>query len=322
MGAPGTGRVHAIDWTRPSDPTDVRVWDRLTGNFWLPERVPLSNDVPSWRALTDTERRLTIRVFTGLTLLDTAQATVGAVSMIADADTAQEAAVLTNMAFMESVHAKSYSAVFSTLCSSREIDEAFDWSERNAHLQRKAGIVLDRYRGDDPLARKAASVLLESFLFYSGFYLPLRFASRGVLTNTGDLIRLIMRDEAVHGYYIGHACLRGLDRAGAGARARHRAYTLALLGALFDNEVGYAHDLYDEVGWTGEVLAFMRYNANRALANLGYGPRFAAAETVVRPEILAALDPGAGESHDFFSGAGSAYVVTTPVPTEDADWEC
>ncbi|MGW0043726.1 class 1b ribonucleoside-diphosphate reductase subunit beta [Rhodococcus sp. NPDC003348] len=319
--AAGAGRAHAIDWTRPPDPTDVRVWDRLTGNFWLPERVALSNDVPSWRALTETERRLTIRVFTGLTLLDTAQATVGAVAMIADAGTAQEAAVLTNMAFMESVHAKSYSAVFSTLCSSREIDEAFDWSERNLHLQRKAGIVLDHYRGDDPLARKAASVLLESFLFYSGFYLPLRFVSRGVLTNTGDLIRLIMRDEAVHGFYIGHTCRRALDRADGRVRARHRTYTHELLQALYDNEVGYAHDLYDGVGWTGEVLPFMRFNANRALANLGYGPRFAAAECIVRPEILAALDPGAGETHDFFSGAGSAYALPTPEPTEDSDWE-
>lgn len=30
------------------------------------------------------------------------------------------------------------------------------------------------------------------------------FASRGKLTNTADLIRLIIRDEAVHGYYIGY----------------------------------------------------------------------------------------------------------------------
>lgn len=51
----------------------------------------------------------------------------------------------TNIAFMESVHAKSYSSIFSTLCSTKEIDAAFDWSERNEFLQKKAEIVLDYY---------------------------------------------------------------------------------------------------------------------------------------------------------------------------------
>ncbi|WP_332798112.1 ribonucleotide-diphosphate reductase subunit beta, partial [Xanthomonas sp. WCS2019Cala2-53] len=76
-----------------------------------------SNDIQSWATLTEDEKLLTMRVFTGLTLLDTVQATVGAVSLIPDASTPHEEAVLTNIAFMESVHAKSYSSVFSTLCS-------------------------------------------------------------------------------------------------------------------------------------------------------------------------------------------------------------
>ncbi|NLP98725.1 ribonucleotide-diphosphate reductase subunit beta, partial [Mycobacterium tuberculosis] len=147
------------------------------------------------------EKQLTMRVFTGLTMLDTIQGTVGAVSLIPDALTPHEEAVLTNIAFMESVHAKSYSQIFSTLCSTAEIDDAFRWSEENRNLQRKAEIVLQYYRGDEPLKRKVASTLLESFLFYSGFYLPMYWSSRGKLTNTADLIRLIIRDEAVHGYY-------------------------------------------------------------------------------------------------------------------------
>ena len=140
-----------------------------------------------------------MRVFTGLTLLDTIQGTVGAVSLIPDALTPHEEAVYTNIAFMESVHAKSYSSIFSTLCSTRQIDEAFSWSEENEYLQRKARIVLDYYEGDSPLKRKVASTLLESFLFYSGFYLPMYFSAHAKLTNTADVIRLIIRDEAVHG---------------------------------------------------------------------------------------------------------------------------
>ncbi|MEV0101726.1 ribonucleotide-diphosphate reductase subunit beta, partial [Nocardia sp. NPDC050789] len=152
-------RVSAINWNRVQDEKDSEVWDRLTGNFWLPEKVPVSNDIPSWNTLTANEKQLTMRVFTGLTLLDTIQGTVGAVSLIPDAITPHEEAVLTNIAFMESVHAKSYSSIFSTLCSTREIDEAFRWSEENRNLQRKAEIVLEYYNGEDPLKRKVASIL-------------------------------------------------------------------------------------------------------------------------------------------------------------------
>ncbi|MBR7559407.1 ribonucleotide-diphosphate reductase subunit beta, partial [Mycobacterium tuberculosis] len=91
------------------------------------------------------EKMLTMRVFTGLTLLDTIQGTVGAISLIPDAVTPHEEAVLTNIAFMESVHAKSYSSIFSTLTSTKEIDEAFRWSRENTYLQQKADIILSYY---------------------------------------------------------------------------------------------------------------------------------------------------------------------------------
>ncbi len=63
---------------------------------------------------------MTIRVFTGLTLLDTIQNTVGAPALMADALTPHEEAVLSNISFMEAVHARSYSSIFSTLCHSKE----------------------------------------------------------------------------------------------------------------------------------------------------------------------------------------------------------
>ena len=108
-------RTSAINWNRVQDEKDAEVWDRLTGNFWLPEKVPVSNDLPSWGTLTANEKQLTMRVFTGLTLLDTIQGTVGAVSLIPDALTPHEQAVYTNIAFMESVHALSLIHILSCM---------------------------------------------------------------------------------------------------------------------------------------------------------------------------------------------------------------
>ncbi len=314
-------RVSAINWNRLEDEKDLEVWDRLTGNFWLPEKVPVSNDIQSWATLNEAEKLMTTRVFTGLTLLDTIQGTVGAVSLIPDALTPHEEAVYTNIAFMESVHAKSYSSIFSTLISTKEIDEAFAWSEANPHLQRKAEIVLEYYRGDDPLKRKVASTMLESFLFYSGFYAPMYWSAHAKLTNTADLIRLIIRDEAVHGYYIGYKFQKGLAQESQERRDEIKAYTYDLLFELYDNEVAYTESLYDELGLTEDVKKFLRYNGNKALMNLGYEALFPKEDTAVSAGILAALSPNADENHDFFSGSGSSYVMGKAVDTTDDDWD-
>lgn len=187
----------AINWNNIQDEKDQEVWERLVGNFWVPEKVPVSNDIPTWNAMTENEQLATMRVFTGLTMLDTLQSQFGAVSLMPDAVTPHEEAVYTNIAFMEAIHAKSYSNIFMTLADTPTINEAFRWSEENANLQRKTDIILGYYQGDDPLKKKIASVILESFLFYSGFYLPFHFSSHSKLTNTADVIRLIVRDECL-----------------------------------------------------------------------------------------------------------------------------
>jgi ribonucleoside-diphosphate reductase beta chain len=310
-----------VNWNKIEDPIDLEVWNRLTANFWLPEKISVSNDIPSWESLTDKERLLTMRVFTGLTMLDTIQATVGAVSLIPDARTQHEEAVLTNIAFMESVHAKSYSSVFSTLCSTEQIDGAFLWSEENPYLQKKAEIVLRYYNGTDPLKRKIASTLLESFLFYSGFYWPMYLSSRGKLTNTADLIRLIIRDEAVHGYYIGYKFQLTYNEEWEGRREELKSYAYDLLLELYENEIKYTADLYDELGLTSDVKKFLHYNANKALMNLGFDALFPKEEIDVNPAILSSLSPNSDENHDFFSGSGSSYVMGKTEATTDDDWD-
>ncbi len=313
-------QIQAINWNRIQDEKDLEVWNRLTSNFWLPEKVPLSNDLPAWQSLDHQQQQLTIRVFTGLTLLDTIQNVIGAPGLMEDAITPHEEAVLSNISFMEAVHARSYSSIFSTLCNTADVDAAYRWSEENEALQNKAKIVLDHYRAEDPLKKKIASVFLESFLFYSGFWLPMYWSSRGKLTNTADLIRLIIRDEAVHGYYIGYKYQKALEKVDDARREELQQFAIDLLLALYENEVEYTEALYADVGWAEEVKTFLHYNANKALMNLGYEALFPSELTTVNPAILSALSPNADENHDFFSGSGSSYVMGKAVETEDEDW--
>ena len=240
---------------------------------------------------------------------------------IPDAVTPHKEAVLSNISFMEAVHARSYSSIFSTLCLTKEVDEAFRWSEENPHLQAKARLILEEYKaGSDPLKRKIASVFLESFLFYSGFYLPMYWSSRAKLTNTADLIRLIIRDEAVHGYYIGYKFQRAAEKLDEARRAELKDFAFALMFDLYDIEQKYTAELYDGIGLTEDVKAFLHYNANKALQNLGYEALFPPQACEVNPAIMAALSPDS-ENHDFFSGSGSSYVIGKAVATEDEDWD-
>lgn len=315
-----TNPIRAVNWNRMEDEKDLEVWNRLTANFWLPEKVPLSNDIPSWASLTRDEQQLTIRVFTGLTLLDTVQNTVGAISLLQDAETQHEEAVLTNIAFMEAVHARSYSSIFSTLCLTPDVDDAYRWSLENEYLQKKAGCIVAHYNGDSPLKKKIASVFLESFLFYSGFYLPMYWSSRAKLTNTADLIRLIIRDEAIHGYYIGYKFQKTLQKLKEGEQRDIRDFAVSLLLDLYEIESKYTESLYDTVGLSEDVKMFLHYNANKALMNLGFDAMFPSDICAVNPAILSALSPTSDENHDFFSGSGSSYVIGKAVATTDEDW--
>ena len=295
---------------------DLTVWDRLTANFWLDTKVAVSNDLPAWGKMTEAEKTMVKKVFASLTLLDTLQSEVGAPTLARYAATQHEEAVFNNIAFMESVHAKSYSTIFSTLCSTREIDEILRWAEEDDLLQQQVDYIRTIYKGGNPDAAKVASVFLESFLFYTGFFAPLKLASEGRLTNTADIIRLIMRDEGVHGFYIGHKFQRALPNLGD----RDQEIINGLLHSLYATELLRCQEIYDEVGWTEDVKKYLRYNANKALANLGLDPLFDAEHTQIPSYILSALDIGGTETHDFFSGSGASYVVGKTEATDDEDW--
>lgn len=65
-------------------------------------------------------------------------------------------------------------------------------------------IINEIYENGTALEKKVASVFLETFLFYSGFFTPLYYLGNNKLANVAEIIKLIIRDESVHGTYIGY----------------------------------------------------------------------------------------------------------------------
>ena len=85
---------------------------------------------------------------------------------------------------------------------------------------------------------------------------------------------MIIRDESIHGYYIGYKFQQRFKALSRAEQDELLGDTIDLLMELYENEITYTRDIYDELGWAEDVQAFLRYNANKALMNLGFDAVF------------------------------------------------
>ena len=268
-------KIHkAVNWNKEDDNFTQAFWEQNVKQFWLPEEISVSKDLKNWNELSERERTLYKRVLAGLTLLDTKQGNNGIPSMMSLTENFQRKAVLSFMGTMEEIHAKSYSSIFTTLLSNREIDELFDWIETEETLQRKAELILEQYENTKDekslYLSMVTSVFLESFLFYSGFFYPLFLAGQGKMVASGEIISLILRDESLHGKYIGLLAQEKYNAFSDEVKKELDEKMYEIFNKLMENEMNYTKLIYAESGMENEVINFLKYNANRALENLGF----------------------------------------------------
>lgn len=312
----------AGNWSKKDDNYSKMFILQNLKQFWLPEEVSLTNDVLTWKKLTEEEKDTYSKVLAGLTLLDTIQGDVGMNNIAEHTESHQKKAVFTFMGGMENaVHARSYSNIFLTLESSQRINELFEWIKDNPHLQKKGALIKKYYTSINSSYSLAqamvASVALESFLFYSGFFYPLYMAGQGKLVGSGEIINLIIRDESIHGVYVGLNYKELLSELTEEQRKELEVFTKDIFKELLDNEIAYARELYDQVGLAIEVIDFVKYNANKALENLGYDGIFEHDD--INPIVLNGLNVGK-KTHDFFSVKGDSYKKATVTPIKDEDF--
>ncbi|MCS1350924.1 class 1b ribonucleoside-diphosphate reductase subunit beta [Mechercharimyces sp. CAU 1602] len=304
--------LKAVNWNREEDQMSLMFYRQQILQFWTEEEIVLSSDLNTWNELSSTEKETYKRVLGGLTLLDTQQGGEGMPLLTTHVEGLQKKAVLALFGAMEQIHAKSYSSIFTTLVTEEENDEIFRWVEQHPLLQKKAGLILKYYHAllkpeaskEEVYLAMVASVFLESFLFYSGFFYPLYLAGQGKLTASGEIISLILRDEAIHGVYTGLLAQELLAQMPE-KQARLRAEVSALLEELYEVERAYTAELYDSIGLTDEVIQYVEYNANKALMNLGLDPVFA--DPTINPIVENGIKTDT-KTHDFFSTKGNGYV--------------
>lgn len=330
------------NWDTPDDEFTQSFYDQNLSQFWRPEDIAMQPDLNVWHTLPKEVQDAYVQNLQTLTFLDTYQGDIGmpVVSRSMDGEQHQRKAVLNFMAAMENaVHAKSYSNIFMTYISKEEINQLFVWGEENEYLQQILDTIVGYYRELDKMTYErnygvgdkfdafefsktqyramVASVFLETWLFYSGFYYPLWFYGQGKLMQAGEIINLILRDESVHGLFIGRLATQLYESFDKDTQEELAQFTHDLLLKLYEIEVLLIEEIYDKVDLSHDVKIFVRYNANKALMNLGYDPYFEYEE--VNPVVLNGLNTET-KTMDNFSMKGNGYQKMVSESLKDEDF--
>lgn len=331
------------NWNNHDDDYTQTFYEQNLSQFWRPEDISMQGDLNVWNVLSPEVKTAYAQNLLVLTFLDTYQGDIGmpVVARSLDDSEHQRKAVVNFMSAMENaVHAKSYSNIFMTYLKNDEINELFAWGDKNKHLQSiMAKIVgyyeqldrfnyLKKYQGDQvgfdqeafneaQYKAMVASVFLETCLFYSGFYYPLYFYGQGKLMQAGEIINLILRDESIHGLYIGRLAMdvyKGFSK--------EKQYALyqwveTLMISLMDDQLALTEQVYGPVDLVHDVKVFVRYNANKALMNLGFDAYFEYEE--VNPVVLNGLNTQT-KTMDNFSMKGNGYQKMKSEALKDEDF--
>jgi len=288
------------NWNGTEDTFTQQFYEQNLSQFWRPEDVSLQSDLLTWKVLNEQVKKAYSLNLLILTFLDTYQGDIGmpVVSRSMPDALHQRKAVINWMAAMENaVHAKSYSNIFMTFLSTHEIDELFEWGKKNKNLQAIMNLIVGQYETLDQMnylkkyspdkvnfseeeffiaqwKAMVASVFLETWLFYSGFYYPLYFYGQGKLMQAGEIINLILRDEAIHGLYIGKISQEIFAKLSKSKQDELTIWMQELLQKLYKEQEELSESVYDPVDLAHDVKVFVRYNCNKALMNLGFDDDF------------------------------------------------
>lgn len=135
--------------------------------------------------------------------------------------------------------------------------------------------------------------------------------NQGSVTITGN---------CVHGYYIGYKFQIAYNNSTPERQKELYDFTVNMVHDLMENEIKYTESLYDNLSLTEYVKPYLKYNANKALNNLGFENIYNHDESQPPMQILASLNPAGEENTDFFSGVPT-YVMGDVESTTDDDWD-
>jgi ribonucleoside-diphosphate reductase beta chain len=247
----------------------------MMGNFWVPEKVDLSQDVADYKKLTKHETKAFDGILSFLTFLDSIQ--TNNLPNISDWITAPEiSTILAIQTYQEAIHSQSYAYIIEGIIPTEKRNEIYDfWRkdkilfERNEYIANIYQNFIDNQTIENFVKVLIANYILEGLYFYNGFNFFYNLASRNLMLGVADEIRYINRDELTHVVLFKNMILE--------IKKEHPEFiTQELVHELFkeatEQEIKWAQHILDNhiLGINDESShAYTQYLANLLLKMLG-----------------------------------------------------
>jgi len=194
-------------------PKSYDVFNLMIKNTWVPNEVPMQEDVNQWNAdnvLTDVERRVFQRSLAFVSNLDGLQTNNLACNIIRHITSPETILAITRQTYEEALHVQSYATMVEALALDPE--EVYGLYRKDQELYEKNQAVLaavnkisDRnfetgtLENDEKFLEACiGNIILEGIYFYSAFLIFYALRRNKKMPGSAEMIQFINRDEDLH----------------------------------------------------------------------------------------------------------------------------
>lgn len=234
----------AINWDETEDRFDQITWEKLTNNFWLDTRIPLTQDKKNWQNLALPMQQQIGNMLAAAALSASFQSEVGAPALRSGRRTQQEEAVLNITTFMKSVHAKSCTTIFRALSKQKKAAGFFEWADKSHCLQAKINRLKQLYQSADPLKRRFAFLMAETFLLASQYYSIL---NQPVLQQVNKMISNLIISSLIFTNYIGYKFSQSFAELNSQQQADFKQWAAEQVNFFYQNELKFTQGNYPAI---------------------------------------------------------------------------
>ena len=182
----------------------VGLYQQMRENFWIPQKLDITQDVTDYWNLTPEERRAFDGILSYLTFLDSVQTCN--LPHIKSSITAPEISLcMAEQISQEGMHNQSYQYMIETIIPSERRANVYEFWRTDKVLRDRCEYIAGFYQRyiDSPTSENyfmahLADYMLEGMYFYNGFIFFYNLASRMLMPGSADIFKMINRDELSH----------------------------------------------------------------------------------------------------------------------------
>ncbi|ACK73681.1 Ribonucleoside-diphosphate reductase [Gloeothece citriformis PCC 7424] len=299
----------------------VGLYKQMRENFWIPERLDITQDVTDYWNLTDEERYAFDGILSYLTFLDSIQTCN--IPHLKSSVTAPEISLcMAEQISQEGMHNQAYQYMIETIIPLEKRNQVYDFWRTDKVLKARCEFIAGLYQKyiDTPSIENyfvalMADYLLEGLYFYNGFIYFYNLASRMLMPGSADIFKMINRDELSH----------------------VRLYQRIIVEAMetFPHSVEQIYEMFDtavqhECRWTNHIVGdnilgitessteqYTKYLANHRLNTIGLKPLYEDEKYKKSPyshlERFSDTKKDAHTKANFFEATVTSYVMSSGV---------